>query len=179
MDHRVDSFQPVTAGRDACQRGDRIAELCLSRSTDLVVVAPGFVIGPGGYFKEALYDHARQNGLRVVGSGDNYWSCIEVTDLASAFVAALEGALPGGEYKRGRRQPDDASSLGRLRYCRSEDETSWQYPTVRDKRDRRQVAGSIHGQLVSRPQSAGAPGAGLGAEISSDPGCSSIGSLPA
>ncbi len=75
-----------------------LRELRAQQSLDVVVVAPGFVLGPGGYFKEALYDQARKNRLRVVGSGKNYWSCIHLDDLATAFVAALERAPAGGEY---------------------------------------------------------------------------------
>lgn len=39
-----------------------------------------------------------QNRLRVIGSGKNYWSCVQVDDLAAAFAAALERAPAGSEY---------------------------------------------------------------------------------
>jgi dihydroflavonol-4-reductase len=65
---------------------------------DVVVVSPGFVSGPGGLFKKSFYDQAMSGRLRVIGSGANYWSCIHVTDLAAAYVAALDRAPAGAEY---------------------------------------------------------------------------------
>lgn len=91
-------FNASPLGETHAREVSALRDLRTHRSLDLVVVAPGFVIGPGGYFKEALYDQARQNRLRVVGSGQNYWSCIEVNDLAAAFALALENAPAGGEY---------------------------------------------------------------------------------
>jgi len=65
---------------------------------DLVIVAPGFVYGPGGLFKSAFFDQAQRGRLRCIGPGRNYWSCVHVEDLAAGYVAALEHAPPGGEY---------------------------------------------------------------------------------
>ena len=65
---------------------------------DLVIVAPGFVYGPGGLFKSAFFDQAERGRLRCIGPGQNFWSCVHVEDLAAGYVAALEHAPPGGEY---------------------------------------------------------------------------------
>lgn len=65
---------------------------------DLVVVSPGFVYGPGGLFKSAFWEQGRQGRLRCIGSGRNYWSCVHVDDLATAYPAALDRAPAGGEY---------------------------------------------------------------------------------
>ena len=62
---------------------------------DVVVVAPGFVYGPGGLFRTAFYDQARAGRLRVVGPGSNWWSCVHVDDLARAYAVALRLAPPG------------------------------------------------------------------------------------
>jgi len=91
-------FNPSPLGKTHANEVAALREARAVKSLDLVVVAPGFVLGPGGYFKEALYDQAKKNRLRVVGSGTNYWSCIHVDDLAAAFAAALERAPWGGEY---------------------------------------------------------------------------------
>ncbi len=91
-------FNPSPLGKTHANEVVALRDARAAKSLDLVVVAPGFVLGPGGYFKEALYDQAKKNRLRVVGSGTNYWSCIHVDDLAAAFAAALESAPSGGEY---------------------------------------------------------------------------------
>jgi len=91
-------FNPSPLGKTHANEVAALRDARTAKSLDLVVVAPGFVLGPGGYFKEALYDQAKKNRLRVVGSGTNYWSCIHVDDLAAAFAAALERAPWGGEY---------------------------------------------------------------------------------
>lgn len=59
---------------------------------DVVVLAPGFVYGPGGLFKQAFVDQLDAGRLRVVGRGDNHWSPVHVDDLAAAYVAALTRA---------------------------------------------------------------------------------------
>jgi nucleoside-diphosphate-sugar epimerase len=64
---------------------------------DLVVIAPGFVYGPGGLFVSAFCDQLDKGRLRVIGSGRNWWSCVHVDDLAAAYVAAVEHAEPGTE----------------------------------------------------------------------------------
>jgi 2-alkyl-3-oxoalkanoate reductase len=65
---------------------------------DAVIVAPGFVYGPGGIFASSFYDQARKGRLMVIGNGRNFWSCIQVDDLAAAYVTAIEQAKPGAEY---------------------------------------------------------------------------------
>lgn len=65
---------------------------------DVVVVAPGFVYGPGGLFVSAFHDQLKKDRLRVIGPGTNYWSCVHVDDLARAYVLALSAAPAGAEY---------------------------------------------------------------------------------
>lgn len=65
---------------------------------DVVRLSPGFVYGPGGLFKSAFVDQARQNRLRCIGKGVNWWSCIHVDDLAAAYAAALSSAPTGAAY---------------------------------------------------------------------------------
>ncbi len=75
-----------------------LRQLHRGHGLDVVVVSPGFVVGPGGLFKTSFYDQAQKNRLRVIDPGANYWSCIQVDDLAAAFVAALQRAPAGEEY---------------------------------------------------------------------------------
>lgn len=65
---------------------------------DVVVISPGFVYGPGGTFKTGFYDQFRRRRLRCLGAGDNYWSCVHVDDLATAYALALVHAPAGAEY---------------------------------------------------------------------------------
>jgi nucleoside-diphosphate-sugar epimerase len=65
---------------------------------DVVVISPGFVYGPGGMFRSAFFDQARQKRLRCIGAGRNFWSPVHRDDLARAYVAALRAAPAGREY---------------------------------------------------------------------------------
>ena len=91
-------FTPTPIGVGHASEVVTLRELHRRNGLDVVVVSPGFVIGPGGLFKTAFYDQMRKNRLRVIGAGENFWSCIEVDDAAAAYVAALERAPAGAEY---------------------------------------------------------------------------------
>ena len=65
---------------------------------DVVVLAPGFVYGPGGLFQSSFVDQLQANRLRVIGSGQNFWSPVHRDDLATAYLAAVTTAPAGGEY---------------------------------------------------------------------------------
>lgn len=62
---------------------------------EVVILAPGFVYGPGGLFKASFYDTLQKGQLRVFGKGENYWSPVHVTDLAQAYVQAVEREVSG------------------------------------------------------------------------------------
>jgi nucleoside-diphosphate-sugar epimerase len=91
-------FNPSPLGVGHASEIVRLRELRAKQGLDFVVVSAGFVVGPGGLFKTSFYDQAKQRRLRVIGSGANYWSCVQVDDLAAAFAAALERAPAGAEY---------------------------------------------------------------------------------
>jgi len=64
-----------------------------------VVLRPGHVYGPGGWYEHEFVRRLRQPGrFAVVGSGDNWWDVVHVDDVAGAFVTALEQAPPGALY---------------------------------------------------------------------------------
>jgi nucleoside-diphosphate-sugar epimerase len=92
-----DSELPVQTpyGRSK-QEGER-----LLRESGLpsVVLRPGHVYGPGGWYADEFVRRLRQPGrFAVVGSGDNWWDVVHVDDVAGAFVTALEQAPPGALY---------------------------------------------------------------------------------
>jgi nucleoside-diphosphate-sugar epimerase len=91
-------FNPSPLGVGHAQEVTKLRELRKQQALDFVVVSAGFVIGPGGLFKTSFYDQVKQSRLRVVGSGANFWSCVQVDDLAAVFAAALERAESGAEY---------------------------------------------------------------------------------
>ena len=62
---------------------------------EVVILAPGFVYGPGGLFKISFYDTLQKGQLRVFGKGENYWSPVHVEDLARAYLQAVERDVPG------------------------------------------------------------------------------------
>ncbi len=64
-----------------------------------VVIRPGHVYGPGGWYAHEFVRRLRQPGrFAVVGSGKNWWDVVHVDDVAAAFVAALEEAPDGALY---------------------------------------------------------------------------------
>jgi nucleoside-diphosphate-sugar epimerase len=159
-------FNPSPLGETHAKEVTALRELSKQGSLDLVVVAPGFVLGPGGYFKEALYDQARHNRLRVIGSGHNYWSCIQVDDLAAAFAAALERAPAGAEFNVVDDKPLTLRALVDSVTAAMGMKRVGNIPPVRHEPAHRTASCRVHGQLVSRQQPEGARGAGLVAALS-------------
>ncbi|HEX8426441.1 NAD-dependent epimerase/dehydratase family protein [Hymenobacter sp.] len=76
----------------------RLLALHQTQGLDVVILSPGFVYGPSGLFKTSFYDTLRNGQLRVFGKGQNYWSPIQVNDLARAFALALERGQAGQVY---------------------------------------------------------------------------------
>jgi nucleoside-diphosphate-sugar epimerase len=78
------------------QEGER---LLAESGLPAVVIRPGHVYGPGGWYEHEFVRRLRQPGrFAVVGSGDNWWDVVHVHDVAAAFVAGLESAPPGAVY---------------------------------------------------------------------------------
>ena len=78
------------------QEGERLLR---ESGLPAVVIRPGHVYGPGGWYAKEFVRRLRQPGrFAVIGSGDNWWDVVHVDDVASAFVAALEDAPPGATY---------------------------------------------------------------------------------
>ncbi|TMD03189.1 MAG: NAD(P)-dependent oxidoreductase [Chloroflexi bacterium] len=78
------------------QEGERLVR---ESGLDAIVIRPGHVYGPGGWFANEIVRRLRAPGrLVVVGRGDNLWDVVHVDDVATAIVTAAEGAPAGGLY---------------------------------------------------------------------------------
>jgi len=71
----------------------------------VIIIAPGWVYGAGGLFKQSFYDTLQKGQLRVFGAGKNYWSPIHVDDLAAAYALAVESEAYGEVYNVVDEQP--------------------------------------------------------------------------
>jgi nucleoside-diphosphate-sugar epimerase len=78
------------------QEGERLVR---DSGLDAVVVRPGHVYGPGGWFAEEFVKRLRQPGrFAVIGRGDNLWDMVHVEDVARALADALERGESGAVY---------------------------------------------------------------------------------
>jgi nucleoside-diphosphate-sugar epimerase len=80
--------------------------LLLGCGLPAVVVRPGHVYGPGGWYEHEMLARLRQPGrFAVIGRGDNLWDVIHVDDVARALVDALERAAAGEIYHAADDEP--------------------------------------------------------------------------
>jgi nucleoside-diphosphate-sugar epimerase len=71
-----------------------------------VILRPGHVYGPGGWYAEEFVKRLRQPGrFAVIGEGNNWWDVVRVEDVARAFVDALERAPDGALYHLADDEP--------------------------------------------------------------------------
>jgi nucleoside-diphosphate-sugar epimerase len=71
-----------------------------------VVVRPGHVYGPGGWYEHEMLARLRQPGrFAVIGRGDNLWDVLHVDDVARALADALERAPAGEVYHAADDEP--------------------------------------------------------------------------
>jgi nucleoside-diphosphate-sugar epimerase len=75
------------------QEGER-----LLRESELedVVIRPGHIYGPGGWYVHEFVNRLRQPGrFACIGKGDNWWDMVRDVDVASALADGVEKASPG------------------------------------------------------------------------------------
>lgn len=66
---------------------------------DHVIIRPGHVYGPGGWYVEEFVTRLRQPGrFVVIGRGENWWDVVHSDDVTSAFVAAAESSASAALY---------------------------------------------------------------------------------
>ena len=70
-----------------------------------VVVRPGHVYGPGGWYEHELARLRQPGRFAVIGRGDNLWDVVHVDDVARALVDALERAPAGEIYHASDDEP--------------------------------------------------------------------------
>jgi len=64
-----------------------------------VVIRPGHVYGPGGWYVDEFVKRLRAPGrFAVIGKGDNWWDMVRVEDLSAAIADAAERAPAGSLY---------------------------------------------------------------------------------
>ena len=80
--------------------------LLLGCGLPAVVVRPGHIYGPGGWYEHEMLARLRQPGrFAVIGRGDNLWDVVHVDDVARALVDALERAPAGEVYHAADDEP--------------------------------------------------------------------------
>jgi len=67
-------------------------------STPLIQMLPGEIYGPGGLFRNLMYEWMKKGRYRVIGSGRNYIPRIHVEDCAQAYVQVLEKMTLGERF---------------------------------------------------------------------------------
>jgi nucleoside-diphosphate-sugar epimerase len=94
---REDEPLPVeTAYGRSKQEGERML-----RQSGLhgVIVRPGHVYGPGGWYEHEFVRRLRQPGrFAVIGRGDNWWDVVRVEDVATVLADAVERGSDGAVF---------------------------------------------------------------------------------
>jgi nucleoside-diphosphate-sugar epimerase len=70
-----------------------------------VVVRPGHIYGPGGWYEHELARLRQPGRFAVIGRGDNLWDMVHVDDVAGALADALERAPAGEIYHAADDEP--------------------------------------------------------------------------
>jgi nucleoside-diphosphate-sugar epimerase len=85
------------------QEGERIIR---NSTLESVVIRPGHIYGPGGWYADEIVARLRQPGrFVVIGDGANMWDVVHVDDVANAVVGAAEKAAPGTCFHCADDQP--------------------------------------------------------------------------
>ena len=88
---------PVTTpyGRSK-QEGERLVR---ASGLEAVIVRPGHIYGPGGWYAEEFVARLRKPGrFAVMGRGDNFWDMVHVDDVARALADTLDRAPAGSVF---------------------------------------------------------------------------------
>ena len=73
-----------------------ISEVIRRGSPPLIQMLPGEIYGPGGLFRNFMYEWMKKGRYRVIGSGKNYIPRIHVRDCTQAYIEVLKN-MPLGE----------------------------------------------------------------------------------
>ncbi len=98
-----DPLPVETAYGRSKQEGERMVRESGMHS---VIVRPGHVYGPGGWYAHEFVARLRQPGrFAVIGRGDNWWDVVRVEDVATVLADATERGPDGGLYHVADDQP--------------------------------------------------------------------------
>ncbi len=110
--HEDEPLPVETAYGRSKQAGERLVR---ESSMDGVIVRPGHVYGPGGWYAREFVARLRQPGrFAVIGRGDNLWDVVHVDDVATALAAAAERAPGGAVYHVADDEPLTLCDFTRL-----------------------------------------------------------------
>jgi nucleoside-diphosphate-sugar epimerase len=92
-----DTELPVeTAYGASKQEGERLLR---ESGLEGVVIRPGHIYGPGGWYVHEFVNRLRQPGrFACIGRGDNWWDMVRDVDVASALADGLEKAPAGTTF---------------------------------------------------------------------------------
>jgi nucleoside-diphosphate-sugar epimerase len=99
------ALAPSPMGVGHARQAALLQRLHEEQGLDVVRLNPVFVYGAGGLLRTAFVDQARRGRLRCIGSGQNWWSCVHVDDLGTAFALAVRHAKPGAYYAVADSEP--------------------------------------------------------------------------
>ena len=78
------------------QEGERMVRESGMKS---VIVRPGHVYGPGGWYEHEFVRRLQQPGrFAVIGRGDNWWDVVHVDDVAAVLATAAEKGKDGAVF---------------------------------------------------------------------------------
>jgi nucleoside-diphosphate-sugar epimerase len=101
--HEDDPLPVETAYGRSKREGERMVRESGMQS---VIVRPGHVYGPGGWYAEEFVARLRRPGrFAVIGRGDNWWDVVRVEDVAGVLADAAERAPDGAVYHVADDQP--------------------------------------------------------------------------
>jgi len=92
----INAIDPVGLSRPVAGAYWDIERAARDAGVPTIEVFPGWVYGPGSWFKHYIVDALKAGTCRVVGSGTNYKSLVHIDDVAEAFKLILD-KLPLGE----------------------------------------------------------------------------------
>ena len=92
----IRTIDPVGLSRPTAGKYWDIERAARRAGLPTIEVFPGWVYGPGSWFKHYVVDGLKAGTARVVGAGNNYKSLIHIDDLAEGFRLIL-AKMPVGE----------------------------------------------------------------------------------
>lgn len=92
----IRTIDPVGLSRPTAGKYWDIERAARRANLPTIEVFPGWVYGPGSWFKHYVVDGLKSGAARIVGAGNNYKSLIHIDDLTEGFRLILD-KMPVGE----------------------------------------------------------------------------------